>query len=87
MALGDAENTFLKNMQALHEKMVVEAESYLKKSDNASRPVELVNMATETVREGTYNVGRMQSMAEVLSNPKKTSAEENAARLKMDYGY
>lgn len=87
MALGEAENTFLKNMQALHEKMVVEAENYLKKSDNSSRPVELVNMATECVRDGTYNASRMKDMSEMLTNPKKTSAEQNAARLKMDYGY
>lgn len=87
MALGDAENTFLTNMKALHDKMVVEAETYLKKSDNASRPVELVNMATETIRDGTYNVGRMDSVMQSLTNPKKTSAEQNAARLAADYGY
>lgn len=87
MALGDAENTFLTNMKALHDKMVVESENYLKKSDNASRPVELVNMATETIRDGTYNVGRMESLAETLANPKKSSAQKNADRLAADYGY
>lgn len=87
MALGDAENTFLNNMKALHEKMVVEAETYLKKSDNSSRPVELVNMATETIRDGTYNTSRMDSLMEVLTSPKKSSADVNAARLKEDYGY
>lgn len=87
MALGELETSFLQDLADLHQRMVVLAENYLKKSDNATRPVELVNMATEMISHGTYTSGRMTDMMDNMQNPKQSSADQVAMRLKSDYGY
>ncbi len=87
MALGDLEKNYLQKIAALHDQMVVASENYLKGSDNASRPSDLVSLATETIQSGTWQSGRMSEMADMLENPPSNSADKVAARLKQDYGY
>jgi uncharacterized protein (DUF305 family) len=80
MALGEVEKKFMDDMIAQHQAAIVVAENYLKKSDNATRPADVVRMATSMISDHTYQIEEMQRRMDMMSGKNK-SAQIVADRL------
>lgn len=81
MAIGEVEKKFMDDMIAHHQAAIVIAENYLKKSDNATRPADVVRMATSMIQSQTYEIEEMQRRMKAMEGGAGKSAQMAANRL------